>query len=452
MASSNGHLRMRNPAPGPHGGGLYVSELQRVRLLDATFAVVYEQGYRGMAVRAVAERAGVSSKTFYDLFSDREDCFLAAFDHGVEELRARARPVFEGGRDWTARIHGGLGVMLEVLESEPALRRLVFVEALGAGPRVLARRAEVLEQLAGVVDEGRVGMKAPGGLPPLTAEGVVGGAFGVIHARLSQQPSESLIELLNPLMAMIVRPYRGSTAATRELARPAMPSGAQAIEDRPVPRIGTLNPVDFRLTVRSQSVLAVVAEYPGLSNQRVSEFAGISDQGQISRLMIRLQEQGLVENIREQTHQGHAKAWRLTAEGEDVVQANPPLRSEQRGTRTFSSGRKSPAGVKSPARLAEGRTAAPISARGVTDRTRLVLTAVAELGTRDFAPSNRQVSRAAGVRDQGQISKLLGRLEQQGLVHNSGGQTQGIPNAWRLTPSGEEVLSASRSTPRGTKQ
>ena len=90
MASSNGRLRMRNPVPGAHGGGLYVSELQRARLLDATFAVVAEVGYRGMAVRAVAERAGVSSKTFYDLFSDREDCFLAAFDYGVEELAARA--------------------------------------------------------------------------------------------------------------------------------------------------------------------------------------------------------------------------------------------------------------------------------------------------------------------------------------------------------------------------
>ena len=88
-------------------------------------------------------------------------------------------------------------------------------------------------------------------LPALTAEGVVGGAFGVIHARLFQQPLGSLVELLGPLMAMIVRPYRGHAAAAREIARPAMPSGARAIEDRPAPLIGTLNPVGFRLTVRT---------------------------------------------------------------------------------------------------------------------------------------------------------------------------------------------------------
>ena len=219
--AANGHLRMRNPVPGAGGGGLYVSELQRGRLLDATFAVVHEEGFRGMAVRKVAERAGVSSKTFYDLFSDREDCFLAAFDHGVEVLRACARPAYEGERDWTARIRAGLAVLLGVLEGEPALRKLVFVEALGAGPRVLERRAEVLEQLAGVIDQGRVGMKASGKLPPLTAEGVIGATFGVIHARLSQERPESLIELLGPLMATIVFPYRGSAAAARESARDA---------------------------------------------------------------------------------------------------------------------------------------------------------------------------------------------------------------------------------------
>ncbi len=441
---------MRHPVPGAHGGGLYVSELQRARLLDATFAVVCEQGYRGMAVRAVAERAGVSSKTFYDLFSDREDCFLAAFDHGVEQLAAQARPAFEGERDWVVGIRGGLGVLLGLLDREPALRRLVFVEALAAGPRVLERRAQLLGELSGVIEEGQAGARAGSRLPGLISEGVVGGAFGVIHARLLEVHPEPLSGLLGELMAMIVLPYRGRAASARELARPITPSGGRAIEDRPAPLIGTLNPVDFRLTVRSQTVLAVVAERPGLSNQRVSELAGISDQGQISRLMMRLQEQGLVENTREQSNQGHSKAWRLTAEGEDFVQANPPLRAEHRvsppaqgrGTRTFSSGRESPAGPKSPARLAEGQTAAPVGGLRVTDRTRLVLGAVAELGTRDFAPSNREVSDRAKVSDQGQISKLLARLEGCGLLRNTGGATAGVPNAWHLTPRGEEVLSA----------
>jgi AcrR family transcriptional regulator/DNA-binding PadR family transcriptional regulator len=466
MASSNGRLRMRHPVPGPHGGGLYVSELQRGRLLDATFAVVCEEGYRGMAVRKVAERAGVSSKTFYDLFSDREDCFLAAFDHGVEELLARVRPVYESEWDWTAGVRGGLGVVLEVLESEPALRRLVFVEALGAGPRVLERRAEVLGQLAGVIDEGRVGMKAGGELPALTAEGVVGGAFGVIHARLFQLRPGSLMELLNPLVAMIVRPYRGGAAAALEIARPVTLSGGRGASRsrtqgawrathasdrgrRDAPPLGTLK-ADFRLTVRTQMALAAVAELGGRganpNNREVSEYMGVADQGQVSRLMMRLQAQGLVENTREgRGHtKGLAKAWRLTPDGQAVIDAHRPLEPAQRNS-------SKPAKPVAKRRGPLTKSAAPFR---LTVRTHLVLSAIVELSEGALvAPSNVDISKAAGVRDQGQISRLLRRLEGHGLLENTGGATAGVPNAWHLTSRGEEVLSAtgSEATPRAAQ-
>jgi AcrR family transcriptional regulator/DNA-binding PadR family transcriptional regulator len=487
MAAKNGRLRMRHPVPGPHGGGLYVSELQRGRLLDATFAVVCEEGYRGMAVRKVAERAGVSSKTFYDLFSDREDCFLAAFDHGVEELLARVRPVYGAERDWTAGVRGGLGVVLEVLESEPALRRLVFVEALGAGPRVLERRAEVLGQLAGVIDEGRVGMKAGGELPALTAEGVVGGAFGVIHARLFQLRPGSLMELLNPLVAMIVRPYRGGEAAAREIARPVTLSGGRGAsgtgagrshgrpmrsspsagrvagligrenvrprlaEGQTAPSIGVLRPLgsigpaDFRLTVRTQMALVAVAElgergsYP--NNREVSEHMGVADQGQVSRLMMRLQAQGLVENTRDTREgQGHtkglAKAWRLTPDGQAVIDAHSPLESAQRNS-------SKPVKPAAKRRGPLTKSAAPFR---LTVRTHLVLSAITQLSEGGLVPpSNVDISKAAGVRDQGQISRLLRRLESHGLLENTGGATAGVPNAWHLTSRGEEVLSATGS-------
>ena len=432
--------------------GLYVSELQRVRMLDATFAVVAEVGYKGMAVRAVAERAGVSSKTFYDLFSGREACFLAAWECGVEQLEARTRPAFVGEKDWVAGIRAGLTVLLGFLDREPALRKLVFVEALGAGTRVLERRAQVLVELTGVIEQGQAGAKAGARLPGLIAEGVVGATFGVIHARLLEQDQRPLVDLVNELTAMIVLPYRGRAAAGRELARSAPQTVALSMTGSPNGDqswpLGLSSPVDFRLTVRSQTVLAVVGADPGLNNQRVSERAGIADQGQISRLMVRLAEQGLLENTGEH-RQGRSKAWRLTPEGEDVLQANPPLRAEHRVSPRSSrigATSRSPRARRGRAHDKPSRSA---TKRRLSDRTRLVLTAVAELGSRDFAPSNRQVSQAAGIRDQGQISKLLARLEDQGLVLNTGGQSPGIPNAWRLKPRGAEFLHTGDASSKG---
>jgi AcrR family transcriptional regulator/DNA-binding MarR family transcriptional regulator len=465
-------LRMRHPVPGPRGGGLYVGELQRSRLLEAAFAVVGEQGYQGMTVRRVAERAGVSPKTFYTLFCDREDCFLAAFDHAIDVLTARVRPVYEGEREWTARVRAGLGALLIGLDGEPALRRLLFVEALVAGERVLERRAQVLDALAGLIDEGRGGMKAPRGLPPLTAEGVVGATFGVIHARLSQRRPEPLIELLGALMATIVLPYRGSEAAARELAPPP-PSGRRGasrskmegpahpakcathtsargrrpiVRDRPAPPLAGLRPLgsalpaDFRLTIRTQMALVAVAQLnaggANPNNREVSERMGVSDQGQVSRLMMRLAEQGLIENTRGHT-KGLEKAWRLTPHGEAVIDAH-------RGGRVpRTDGREALRGGKLASKRGHAASvpARPASAGfRLTVRTHLVLSAVAE----HAGSSNREIANAAGVRDEGQISKLLARLQDRGLIHNTAGMTAGFPKAWQLTPRGEALLHASR--------
>jgi AcrR family transcriptional regulator len=153
----------------------------------------------------------------------REGRLLAAFERGVGELAFAATPAWRSEREWAARIRACLAVLLGCLEQDRALGRLLFVEALAAGPRVLAHRARVLEELAAVIDGGRVGHEAPHEPPPLTAEGAVGAAFGLIHVRLcGLRPGGSLVELLDPLMAMIVLPYRGRAAAGRELARPGV--------------------------------------------------------------------------------------------------------------------------------------------------------------------------------------------------------------------------------------
>jgi AcrR family transcriptional regulator len=324
--ASPGRIRMRRPGtPGPRGGGVFVTEVQRARLLDATAAVVSELGYKQMTVRRVSGRAGVSNKTFYDLFENREDCFLAAFDQAVERLAAVVVPAWEGEKEWVACVRAALGALLAFLDYELALHRLVFVEALAAGSRVLERRAEVLEVLQGAVDEGREGMQDGRELPPLTGEGIVGAAFGVIHARLLQSQPAPLSELLNPLTATIVLPYRGHDAAEQELARTAKPALTHAS-----PRHGTRPPAqpvgarsqfaDFRPTQRTQMVLAAIAAHPGANNREIADAAEITDQGQISKLLSRLEGVGLIENTGGET-QGIPRAWRLTLHGEQTLGA-----------------------------------------------------------------------------------------------------------------------------------
>jgi AcrR family transcriptional regulator/DNA-binding MarR family transcriptional regulator len=437
----------------PKGSDFSVSGSQRGRLLDATFAVVEDHGFEGVSARRVAERAGVSTRVFYECFSDREDCFLAAFNHAIDALELEARAGWESQLGWTARVRGALAALLQALDREPAIRRLVFVEALAAGPRVLARRASVLEGLAGVVDQGRVNAPVPGLLPGLVAEGVVGGAFGVIHARLLELRSGPLLALLGPLMAMIVLPYRGPTAAAKELERPVPRSVERAAgrdRDGLSRRVGVASPVDYRLTVRTQMALAAVAGRPGLSNLEVSEVIGVADQSQISRMMKRLQDQGLVENAQAHTKR-QARAWRLTADGEAVVDAHPPLkqarrkagRGEKLPTTRSAAGRR---GKTQPATTNSDTTGISGAGLRMTALTRDVLGVIAELGTQGLAPSNREIARVAAVKDQGQISKLLARLQAHGLLENAGGGYPAAGNAWRLTARGEMALQQTTQT------
>jgi AcrR family transcriptional regulator len=298
-----------------------MSRVQQARLLDAAVELVVEGGGKRLSASRVAARAGMSSKTFYDLFADGEECFLAVFDRAVDELAVAVGLVWAGEGEWVQRVRGALIVLLGVLEREPAVGRVVFVEALGAGPRVLARRAEVLEGVVGFLDEGRVG--GPAGLPSLVAAGVVGAAFGIVHARLVERCPGSLMELVNAVVATVVLPYQGREAAARELERPVpvLPEPpvefAEAVERaRPAGGVGARPRI--RPTRRTYMVLAAVAELGGANNRRVGAGAQLRDEAQISRLLSRLEGLGLVEN-RAGGASGFVKAWWLTPSGEEFL-------------------------------------------------------------------------------------------------------------------------------------
>jgi AcrR family transcriptional regulator/DNA-binding MarR family transcriptional regulator len=300
-----------------------VTEIQRGRMLAAAVDAVEEVGYSGMTVAQVITRARVSRKTFYDVFADREDCFLAAFDQALGQAETLVREAYRAEDCWSEGLRAGLARLLALMDEEPALTKLCVVEALTAGDRMLERRAEVLEQLAAVVDEGRNAPGAKQEPPAVTAEGVVGAVFQVLHSRLLEGSQEPLFELLGPLMSMIVLPYLGTRAAGREVGR-ASPPPARRRTSRPRANGDPLEGLKMRLTYRTVRVLMVIAERPGASNRAIAEHSGIADQGQISKLLGRLARLELVENRGEGQEKGAANAWYLTARGAAVERATRP--------------------------------------------------------------------------------------------------------------------------------
>ncbi len=114
-------------------------------MIEAMVEAVAENGYAATTVADVVAGAGVSRRTFYEHFSDKEDCFLAAYDAGVDLLLGHvAHEVAAAqGLEWRERIRRGVRAYLEVLAAEPAFARTFLIEVFAAGPRALDRRSEV---------------------------------------------------------------------------------------------------------------------------------------------------------------------------------------------------------------------------------------------------------------------------------------------------------------------
>jgi AcrR family transcriptional regulator len=311
--------------PGPNGLPRgQVTEIQRSRMLAAAVEAVEEVGYARMTVAQVIGRARVSRKTFYDVFSDREDCFLAAFDQALGQAKTLASEAYEGESNWRDGVRSALAGLLVFMDEEPGLAKLCVVEALGAGERVLERRAQTLEELATVIDQGRSVTNATREPPEVTAEGVVGAIFAVLHTRLLEGGKQPFTDLLGSLMSMIVLPYLGTRAAGRELSRPPLEVARASRPPASARRRDPLEGLNMRLTYRTVRVLMVIAEHPGASNREIAEGSGIVDQGQISKLLTRLARLKLVENLGEGQEKGASNAWHLTPRGAQVERATRP--------------------------------------------------------------------------------------------------------------------------------
>jgi AcrR family transcriptional regulator len=307
-------------APGANGRrGEQVAEIQRSRLLVAAVRAVDELGYTGTTVAHITVRARVSRRTFYEMFGNREECLVAAFEGAVERIRGQIEQADLAGRPWHERVRGGLWAILCFLDREPALARYCVVQSARGGQRMLERRERHLGELAAVIDQGREEGARAGDCPPLTAEGLGGAATSIVYARLLRGDSRPLTGLQGELMGMIVLPYLGPAAARREQARRAPALAEASTSDIPDAGEDPLQGVPMRFTYRTARVLEAVALTPGVSNRMVGEHAGISDQGQISKLLTRLERIGLLENTGVGHSKGEPNAWHLTATGQRVA-------------------------------------------------------------------------------------------------------------------------------------
>jgi AcrR family transcriptional regulator len=180
-----------------------VVEHQRQRMIRAVPSAVREKGFVALTVEDIASRAGVSRRTFYENFRDKEDCFVTSYRQHAQELVAVVGGAAAAGSDWHERTRFGLRAMLRHLAERPDLVYMAVIEVNAAGPAALAMRDEAVGLLAALIgDEAFV--TAPEPAPRLLLRTIGGSILQLIYASVLAGRDRELEELLPTIMYIVL--------------------------------------------------------------------------------------------------------------------------------------------------------------------------------------------------------------------------------------------------------
>jgi AcrR family transcriptional regulator len=197
----------------------FIAHTQRDRLLDAMAQTVAKRGV-GATVTEVCAAAGVSTRAFYEHFTDKEECFMATFDCGVRLLQGATSAAYALPGSWPSKMRRGLEVLLGLLTLEPAFANLAIVEMMAAGPLGRERIAKLLEYYQQFFADAP---REPGQprVPLTVVEAVVAGVFGLLFKYVSTQRTSELPGLLPEVTYFVLVPFIGPRAAAEATGLPS---------------------------------------------------------------------------------------------------------------------------------------------------------------------------------------------------------------------------------------
>lgn len=190
---------------------------QRERLLAAVVEVTAEKGYEAMSVADILDLAGVGRQSFYEQFSDKRDCLLAAHQLLVDDLEATAAAAFAGTAPWPQRVRLGIAAVLAWFAANPDAARVTVVELATIGPVARERFQDSFNRFSAMLREGLEEPEAPTDLPNITSFAAAT-AFARIYEETVTGRIADLPELLPELTFELLVPFVGEEEARRVAA------------------------------------------------------------------------------------------------------------------------------------------------------------------------------------------------------------------------------------------
>lgn len=221
-----------------------VAAHQRERLFEAMIAVVDEQGFVASTISDLVKRAGVSRRSFYEHFENKEECLLATYDSLVEGLTRRIVAGYEPDAPWTEQIESLVRAIFDAASERPDAARLVSVEMGAAGPVGIERWARDADQLTRFVSSLFARAPIEGTVPDPVARAIVGALRTILYARVRRRRSSKALKtelqkLIPDLVSWIASYYpspQGIPKRPRSRRQPNLQGGRAPGSFSPSPR------------------------------------------------------------------------------------------------------------------------------------------------------------------------------------------------------------------------
>ncbi len=156
---------------------------QRERMLAGIVSATSRVGYAKANVASVIGEAGVSRPTFYEHFSDREECFLAAAEDVSRQLLERVRIAVQDGPAQSAAATA-VKELVRFAGTAPERARFLMSDTLAGGPRTLDVRDHGVSAIAAVLERAYEQVEENSEIPDMPSEVLIGASWRLLASRL----------------------------------------------------------------------------------------------------------------------------------------------------------------------------------------------------------------------------------------------------------------------------
>jgi AcrR family transcriptional regulator len=287
------------------------SATQRDRLVAAMGEMIAELGAPATGVHHVCQRAGISRRTFYELYEDRDGCVVDTLQEAFGRLVAHvADAVASAGDVWEDRTVAATQALLGALEADRVLAQLCVLAAAGDHREGLRLRGAAFAQIAALLADAPETALAD----EAVVTGALGGVWELAHRSLTHDPDGSIADQAGVAIYLMLAPFVGRRHAA---ARAAGRGVTTAYVTRWTPTIAGADPRGLLVTELTRQTLEYLDEHPDATNIAIARAVDVRHESQMSRHLGRLERAGIVTRRKE----GRSNAWRLTAEGEEAARS-----------------------------------------------------------------------------------------------------------------------------------